>query len=373
MRYVAVTEINNEIILQGDCCCTELKELYIALTDTEATEIVISKEFANKFFTYTSLCDFVEHSAAIVPHIRIVVEGEVYDKTLHSVQELMLYRDTDEFIYAMEHNPDKFLSTIKSLCKSYMEAHNEVAVANNKLATVIVKAEDLQQQLHYADVDYESLLNEKNLVDAKLHSLVNRVNYKYEKTLVPDELFQLEHNSFTRILYLKETSRVHYTDTLLYYLQEILKTLYSMPVRTVVIEPFYSYGRIKQYPGFKPHWDLTYRDVYSGNIYMAGFQGKVMNAILQNPNHVNYLIVLDRGGYAFNHIIGGNVVNVDIASDIKDLPEDVNPKKALTYSDKTLFIPYIDGFEHLSPEDKILKYSSMGITKELIKMLEEGV
>jgi len=371
LKYVAVTSVDNDIIIHGDSCCTNLQELYTALADSNTTEIEIRKDFANKFFTYTALCDFVEYSASIVPHVRIVVEDTLYDTTTQAARELRMYKTPDEFIYALEHNPSRILSTIQTLCKSYLEANDDASVANNKIATMLVQIEDLNKNLEYAKIDKDKLSEMCNELQSKLHALVSRINFSYEKTINPDNLFVSKHNNYTHVLYLKEITRVHYTDTFVYYLQEILKTLYSMPVRTVVIEPYYAYGRSSLYPAFKPHWDLTYRDVYSGDILMAGYQPKVMNDILQNPNHVNYLIVLDRGGYMYPHIDCKNVTTIYLASDLKDVDPVISKDKVISYSDETLFIPYIDNFDKLSPEEKIQKYSSMSVTKELIKYLEE--
>ena len=178
-------------------------------------------------------------------------------------------------------------------------------------------------------------------------------------------------NNYNHILYIKELSRVHYTDTLVYYLQEILKTLYGVPVRTVVIEPYYSYGREAMYPDLAPHWKLKYEDVYGGNIFMAGYQPKLMKDILQNANHVNYLIVLDRAGYRYPHIDCPNTTVVYTASDLTDVPPEIDIDKVISYSDRSMYIPYIEDFDKLSPEDKIQKYSSMDVTKELINYLEE--
>lgn len=371
MKYVAVTKIDNDIIIQGDSCCTTLQELYTALTDKNTTEIEIRKDFANEYFTYSALCDFVGYSAALVPHVRIVVEDTVYDSSMQAVRELQTYKEPDEFIYALEHNPSRVLSTIQLLCKSYMEAHVESAVANNKIATMLVRIEELNKSLTYSNTDYKKLMDVKNELEAKLHSLVSRVNFRYEKTVEPDKMFLASHNNYNHILYIKEVTRVHYTDTLIYYLQEILKTLYGMPVRTVVIEPYYAYGRAELYPNMKPHWDLTYQDVYAGDIYMAGYQPKVMTDVLKNPNHVNYLIVLDRGGYMQPHIDCANTTVIYTASDLKDINSEVPRNKVISYDEETLFIPYIENFNTLSPEDKVQKYSSMSVTKELIKYLEE--
>lgn len=370
MKYVAVLKPDNNIIIRGDSCCTSLKDLYTALVDKNTTEIEISKEFANEFFTYTALCDFVEYSAALVPNVRVVVDDTVYDNLLHAAMELKTYTDSGRLIYALECNPTLVLSTIQELCKYYMEAHAENTAANNKIATMAVQIEELTKSLAYSKDDYAKLMATKNDLEAKLHALVSRVNFRYEKTVSPDDLFIAKNSNYNHILYIKEITRVHYTDTLVYYLQEILKTLYDTPVRVVAIEPYYSWGRNELYPGFKPHWDLSYRDVYAGNIYMAGYQPKLMRDILQNANHVNYLIVIDRGGYAYPHIDVPNMTVIHTASDVKDIPKELSRKHVISYSDNTLYIPHIDDFDSLSPESKIQKYSSMSITKELIEYLE---
>ena len=56
---------------------------------------------------------------------------------------------------------------------------------------------------------------------------------------------------------------------------------------------------------------------------------------------------------------------------LKDIPTEVSKSDVISYSEDTMFIPYIEDFDKLSPEDKIQKYSSMSVTKELIKILEE--
>jgi hypothetical protein len=283
----------------------------------------------------------------------------------------MSYKHPDEFVYAIEKNPSRVISTIQMLGKSFMTAHDEASIANNKLATMLVQIEELTKRLQYANKDYNSLAEKNNETEAKLHALVSRVNYRYEKSVNPDEMFLAKHNSYNHVLYLKEVSRVHYTDTLIYYLREVLKTLYGVPVRLVVIEPYYAYGRESMYPKCKPHWKLDYQDVYSGDIMMAGYQPKLMKDILQDPNHVNYLIVLDRGGYRVPHIDCQNTTVVYMTSDVKDLPDDVQKDHVISYEDDTMYIPYVENFDSLSPEDKIQKYSSMSVTKALIRFLEE--
>lgn len=371
MKYVALLEVDNDVLIAGDGCCTNLVELYEALVDINTTEIVISKDFAEEFFTYVGLCNFVEQCASLVPHIRVVVPDVVYNSTLEAVREIRDFKEPDVFIYALEKQPSRILSTIQELCNEYLSSHDEANAASSKIATMLVQIDDLQKQLKYASRDYNNLVSVKNDLEAKLHALVSRVNFKYEKTVNPDKLFIADKNAYNHVLYIKEITRVHYTDTLMYYVQEIVKTLYSVPVRSVVIEPYYAYGRAALYPNHVPHWSLRYSDVYSGDIFMAGYQPNLMEDILKDANHVNYLIILDRGGYSVPHLDCGNCTVVTTVSDLKDLKDDYDPERVISYSEDTLNIPYIEGFDELSMEDKIQKYSSMNVVKKLINILEE--
>ncbi|MCM1215017.1 MAG: hypothetical protein NC548_10910 [Lachnospiraceae bacterium] len=351
-------------------CITDLRGLYEALVDKDTSEIELRKDFIETNFTYSALCDFVEQSAAIAPNVRIWASGVLYDNTLTAVQEIASFKTPAEFVYAIEHSPSKIMNTLRLLCKNYIEAHDEAAAANNKIATMLVQIDDLHRQLKEAHSDYESLQTVTNDTNAKLNALVSRVNFKYDKAVKPDEMFLLHENKYNRVLYIKEITRVHYVDTLIYYIEQILKTMYSVPVRSVVIEPYYSYGCEKRYPMYTPHWSLTYKDVYSEDIIMAGFQPKLMRDILQDSNHVHYLIILDRGGYRVPHVTGGNVNTVFTVSDLSDAPDRYNPKQLISYSDATLNIPFVEGFNELSPEEKIKIYSSMDVTKTLINILE---
>lgn len=371
MKYVAIDKVDNDILLRGDECATNQSELYKALVDKMTTEIEIRKSFADKFFTYSSLCDFVEHAAAIAPHITVTVQDVVYDNLSQAVKAIMTLRSTDDFIYAMESNPNFVLGTIHSLCRFYNDVHDEQSVANNKIASLAVQVDDVNRAMAKLKARNEVLQKDNHELTAKLTSMVNRANFRYEKTINPDELMVAKSNNYNRILYIKEITRVHYVDTLVYYLQEIMRTLYGVPVRSVAIEPYYAYTRAEMYNNYVPHWQLRYSDVYSGNIFMAGYQPKVMTDVLQNANRVNFLIVLDRGGYMVPHIDCRNVSYIYTASDLKDVPEKIKKEDVISYSEATLNIPYIEDFDELSPEQRIQKYSTMAVCKRLINALEE--
>lgn len=373
MKYIAMLNVDNDIIIQGDECVTDLRELYIALTQRDTTEIIIRKEFADKFFTYSALCDFVESASALAPNVIIDVEGEVTDNLSKAVADLAPYTDVDSLIYALETKPSYILQTIHTLRKHFVESHDEHSIANNKMASLLVQITNLERELKECEYKRERLEKENHDLSSKLNVLVARTNFRYEKTINPDKLFIADQNNYNHILYIKEISRVHYVDTFVYYLQEILRTMYGIPMRSVVIEPYYAYDRVYMYDGYKPHWDLAYTDVYSGNIYMAGYQPKVMDAILKNANRVNYMIVLDRGGYIAPHITGKNVTTIYTASDIKDVPREIQDNEVITYEEFTLNIPHIPEFNEISPEDKVQKYSSMPTMKHIIQLLEEEI
>ena len=126
------------------------------------------------------------------------------------------------------------------------------------------------------------------------------------------------------------------------------------------------------YTGLQPHSNVAYGDGFSGNIYMAGFQPKLMGDILKNSNHVNFLIILDRGGYSVPHVTGSNVTVLNTVSDINDPCVKVDAEHLISYTEDSLYIPMVEGFSELSAEEKIQKYSSMSTMKKLIKYLEEG-
>lgn len=57
-------------------------------------------------------------------------------------------------------------------------------------------------------------------------------------------------------------------------------------------------------------------------------------------------------------------------SDLKDNFDNIDPRRIISYSHNTLYIPYIEGFEGLSVEDRMVRYSSTKIIKHLIELLE---
>lgn len=370
MIYVALLEVDNDIIIRGDRCVTTVQDLYQVLIFKDTNEIRITKDFAEKFFTPSGLVDFIQNAKSVNPYIRIVVDSEMVDFQLQAVNRLQSIKSAEEFTYLMQNSPREILDTIGMLCDSYKSAYSETLIANNKVSSLQLINSQLQQKLEDAKDSYKRLTDSKNDLSARLQTLVARINYSYDKKVDESKLLKLTANRYTKILYIKERTRVHYVDTLVYYMQEILKTLYGVPARVVAIEPNFAYGNIQLYSKFKPHWDLSYNDVYMSDIMMAGFQSELMNDILKNPSNVEYLIVLDRGQFAIPHIDGPNVEVIYTMSDKRDNYDDIVSSRIISYSGQTLNIPYIQDFDQLSSEDRMIKYSSMPIIKSILELIE---
>lgn len=371
MKYIACKIPDNEELIAGNICITDIGQLNRAIISKDATELVIRSDFAEEYFTPSGLSEFVMEAQNLNSKLVVKVDGSLSMFNDEAVKELLSLRSTSELIYALEKKPKEILDTIRMLCEEHLNTTYETLVANNKVATLHLQNAALQNRLNSLESARKELVEVKNDYESKFNTLLSRINFKYGKTVVGDSLFQVTGSRYDKILYIKEITRIHYTDTLVYYLQEILKTLYGVPVRLVVIEPPYAYSRSSMYPSCKPHFDLTYGDVYKEDIFMAGIQENLMQDILRNPASMNYLIILDRSDYSVPHVYGDGVEIVYCVSDLKDIQGTATPiDRVISYSQDTMNIPYIMGFDSLGAEDKMKKYSSMDIMKSLIDLLE---
>jgi hypothetical protein len=370
MTYAALLDVDNNVILRGDRCVTSLQELYKALIYKDTTDVEISKEFAEKYFTPSGLDDFIKNAASVNPHIRFKVSAVLKDYNMEAVNKLQSLTTEEELFYVLMTSPTKVINTIQMLCDSYKNAYSETLVANSKVSSLQMLVNRWHTDFDYKAQQYNRLMDAKNDLQAKLETIVARINYSYDKELDESKAFQLTANRFTKILYIKERTRVHYVDTVVYYLMEILKVLYSAPVRLAVIEPYHAYDNVKLYPYVKPHWDLTFEDVYRSDIFMAGFQPSLMEDILHNPSNVEFLIILDRGGFKVPHVYGVNVEIIFTMSDLRDNYDDMALSRIISYSPQTLNVLHIPGFDSLSPEEKISRYSSMPLMVSLLELME---
>lgn len=372
MIYEASLVYNNDVVIKGNRCLTTPNELYQALVLRDTSEIIIHKDFADAYFTASGLSALVENSASVNPYCKITVDAEVRDFEMRAIEMLQRIKDPEELIWHIDAHPKEMLDFLHMLANAYTSTYSETLVANNKVSSLQLQCSELMKQYDDLSKDYKSLLSSKSMVEAKLGMLVGRINYSYEKDVDPSQFLQIDGKSkYAKILYIKEISRVRYVDTLIYYLKEILRTLYSVPVREVVIGPYYAYGMAQQYPHCQPSFDLSYTKLYRDDIYMPGFQPRVMEDVLKNPSNVEFLIVLDRSGFDVAHILGEGVEYIYTVSDMADNKTSAVPSRIISYSHDTLYIPFIKDFSTLAPEEKISRYSSMPIIKQLIDLLEQ--
>lgn len=372
MTYLAsLTEETNDK-LNGYYIIKTKEELEQVIADNStASKIVIRSSFAKEYFTPSGIADFVRNARAVNRNLVIELDKETnVVETDEIVRRLAKINNFDELIAFICKYPVESLNTIQNLATKRDENQRELLAASStvsRLQAVIAKQRAENEDLQF-NFNREQIARDE--ASSKLELLVNRINYQYNKNVDPDKMFKVTDSKYDKIIYIKEITRVQYTDTFVYYLREILKVLYGMPTRLAVIEKYYATGVPKLYPDLKPHYSLSENDILTGDILMLGLQPKVMEDILRNPNGVSILIVLDRAGYEYPHIMSKEVEYFYTVSDLKDKPKNVPGSRIISYSDKTLYIPLIKGFEELDKSGQMKAYSSMSIVKKIIDLIE---
>lgn len=375
MRYICTKEFNSEHTLNGYTCITEIEELHRAIVDRNATEITFEDSFVDTFYTPSSFEELVNEISKVNPSLQLKFETPERIIMPAQVKRLTKIDTADELFLMLNSQPEKVLDIIKFLGRKYLEVNEETLIANSKLASMQLKVSSLTKQVRENEEQIGKLVRTELHSSTRLEVLVNRINNKYNGNINPDEMFDVEGNSFDKVLYLKEITRLRFTDTLVYYLQEILRSLYSMKCRLVVMEPFNAHDKYVEYPNLVPTWSCSKLDIVSSDIFMAGIQSLTMSDILKNASNIKYLIILDRTGDTKVHVTGSNVEPLYMLSSYEDkslypqIPED----RIISYSADSLNIPYIPEFDEMPSEKKMGVYSSLPIMKTLIEMLERTV
>lgn len=335
-----------------------------------SNRIIIRQDFAEMYFTPASLVDYIHNVNLVNSNVIIELDKNTETYNLDDYFSKMLRcKNIDDLMFLVIHNEKQFFDTytsvfskVEDLQQRLVKAGSAISKqqeANDRLAREV---EELQHQLVIER-------NNKQFISSQLNVLISRINYQYNKGIDKSRMFYTDRNSFDKILYIKETTRVQYVDSLVYYLKEILKVIYNMPVRVLCIESYYAMEKVRLYPNFVPHYQLRERDVISGDILMLGVQPRLLEDILKNPSNISILIVIDRGGYQVPHIIGDNVEYFYTVSDKKDALKNVPDARIISYDKSTLNIPHIDKFDTLDPNVRMSKYSSLPIVKKLIEAM----
>lgn len=342
----------------------------VVIDNNHANTIIFRKDFISKYYTPSGFEEFMESARKVNPNLIMKMEEDLdminFDKM---TQKVNATKTLEELMTLISYYPNEVYDTIKRITgtiethkEKFLEYSAQISELQNRNLNLTAEKEELEKRLELQQLSDESLKSRHNI-------LVSRINYQYGINYNADKTFVVDENSFDKIIYIKEVTRVQYVDTFIYYLREILKIIYGMPTRTVVIESYYADSKPPLYPDLKPHYELNHEDILSGNILMLGMQPKIMTDVLKNASNISFLIVLDRAGYSEPHIIGENVEYFFTASDIHDLPETFDKTRIISYDDSTLSIPFIDRFNELDTSNKMALYSSFPITKSIIDLL----
>lgn len=343
----------------------------VVCNNRQNNTVIIRRDFATKYFTPSGLQQYIENVKAFNRNVDIKLDEKSLVMTMpRMISKLAEVNDPEEYSDLLCTYPKEFLDAMRFLLRDESMHQKELLNASgdvSRLQTIIDEyANDKADLAHKLNVEQEN----KFFVQTKLSTLVNRINFQYNADVDEKTMFVQNEHKYDKILYFKEITRVQYMDSFIYYLKEILKVLYSMPARLLVIEGYYASGKERLYPGLVPHHKLTEEDVLSNDVLMLGMQPKLMHDILQNPSNISILIVLDRAGFISPHIRGKNIEYFYTASDRSDIPDNVPNSRIISYKDDTLFIPMIEGYDKLDDGQRISKYSSLEIVKNIISMVE---
>lgn len=343
----------------------------IIVDNQHFNKIIISRGFAQEYFTPSGLQEYIDDAKEINKNLVIEVDESAKLVSKESiVTKLSKVWDIEELIHIAVKYPKEVLDAIHNLTREDLDRQRMLLEASNAVARLQGVIDDMAIERENAEHALSIEQSNKYQAQSKLDALVKRINYQRSAIVDADHIFEVDANKFDKVLYFKEITRVQYTDTFLYYLAEIFKVLYNMPTRFVAIESYYAEGKVELYPNLVSHHQLKERDVLFGNILMLGFQPKLMQDILKNSSNVSLLIVLDRGGYKLPHLHGDNVEYFYIASDMADVPKGIPVSRVVSYNEDSLFIPFVKNFSKLDDTARMSKYSSMGITKRIISLVE---
>ena len=342
----------------------------VVIDNTHANTIIFRNDFITKYYTPSGFEEFMRGVRRVNPNLILRTEEDFQSTQFDEMtQKINNTRNVSELLTLLSYYPNEVFDTIKKITGTISDNKNQflgfsaqISELQNRNLSLTEEADELKRRLELQQLTDES-------IKSRLNTLISRINYQYGINYNADKTFVVDRNSYDKIIYIKEISRVQYVDTFIYFLREILKIIYGMPTRTVVIESYYADSKIDMYKDLKPHYELTHEDVLSGNILMLGMQPKIMTDVLKNASNISFLIILDRAGYSEPHVTGDNVEYLFTASDLADVPDSIDKSRVISYDESTLSIPYIDRFNELDMSNKMALYSSFPITKSIVDLL----
>lgn len=339
----------------------------------KANTIIFRKEFVEKYFTPTGFDEYCRGIKSLNPNLVIRIDNPETIETLDSMtRKIINCRNMREILMLASAHEKEFTDTILQMATASKRERDAMLYYSTQISQLQTQASSLIDEIEDIKSELNNEQQTKLEYQSKYNNLVARINYQYGVNYNADKVFEVAGHSYDKVLYFKEISRVQYTDSFIYYLQQILKIVYGMPTRVLVIEPYYADGKVEQYPKLKPHYALTQEDVISGDVLMLGVQPNTLQDILRNASNVSFLIILDRAGYSKPHVYGDEVEYFYLTSDVKDKPNHVHDLRCISYADHTLNIPHVDNFNTLDDSAKMTIYSSYPIVKSIVGLINGG-
>lgn len=373
MIYVASLDQTSNNRLSGLVPILSKQELDKVVTETSANhKVIVRHDFIHEFFTPTGFVRYIGMVKRLNHNIDFEVPNDASLVTVDDFQtRLSELNSLDDLLTLLFHYDKEIIHTIKTMATQDVQREHEILVASSTVASLRVIIDDYKRDID--NLKYQLKLEQENKASIlnQLDTLVSRINFQYDVGIDPARMYKATTHKYRTVLYIKEITRVQYMDTMLYYLKEILK-FQGLSTRLLVIEPFYAMSKVALYPHLKPHYALKEGDVMREDLLMLGVQPKLLNDVLKNPTNHNLLIVLDRAGMSDFHIEGANIEYLFTASDMADTPEGVPKSRCISYGDDTLYIPLIKGFSTMDNTERMSHYSSTGIVKKLVELLERG-
>lgn len=372
MIYVCTLSNDKNIVLEGKEALRTVDDLYKVIAKPDCTGIEIRDDFVEKFYSPRSISKLLNEIKILNPRINIVTENNYWTKDDYNMDFIDMLKDPEDFTLWVLANKEESFDLYKSLVEEHNEVVQDSLVANSKISNLNLDYVELERTLKEEKARSAYLNEMLQLVNSKHGTLVNKINMSYNIGVSMENLegIDLKVNTYQKILYIKEVTRVIYTDSFIYYLQEILKTLYPKPARLLVIEAPYAYKRSRLYPNCKNHLNMCVGDVFKEDIFTAGYQENVTKDILKNPSRYPYLIILDRSGWDKPFVRGKNVETYYTISDLKDAQGFESFNRILSYNKNTLHVNHIEDFDEMPPQEKMKRYSSMEIMHKTIDLLE---
>lgn len=93
MKYVACKTFDSAVVIDGSSCITTMQELYTCIVDKHTTELFIRHDFANEYFTPSSLSQFIKDVKRVNSQISVDTDAMSVDFMVEQVKRLHGLRD----------------------------------------------------------------------------------------------------------------------------------------------------------------------------------------------------------------------------------------------------------------------------------------